>query len=79
MLDGGTWHVFRLPKATHTYDRAHGWNTEWPRIRDIDEPDLLMTMHGMFWRFPRSFSLANSAGIPAIDLPESDRRFLPLE
>jgi hypothetical protein len=63
VLDGGKWSAFRLPKATHTYDGAHGWNTEWPRIRDIGEQDLLMTMHGMFWRFPRTFSMANSAGI----------------
>jgi hypothetical protein len=69
--DGGTWHAYRLPKASHTYDGAHGWNTEWPRIREIsaagggEEPDepQLMTMHGMFWRFPRTFSAKNSAGI----------------
>ena len=58
-----TWHSWRLPKASHSYDGAHGWNTEWPRIREIGEEDLLMTMHGMFWRFPKTFSLANSAGI----------------
>jgi len=63
LLDKGTWHSYRLPKATHTYDGAHGWNTEWPRIRDIGERDLLMTMHGMFWHFPKTFSAANSAGI----------------
>jgi len=63
MLDKGTWHSFRLPKASHCYDGAHGWNTEWPRIRDIGEEDLLMTMHGMFWRFPRGFGAASSAGL----------------
>ena len=64
LLDGGEWHRFRLPKASHSYDGAHGWNTEWPRIRDIGEgDDLLMTMHGMFWRFPKSFSAANTVGI----------------
>jgi hypothetical protein len=63
LLDGGKWTAFRLPKASHSYDGAHGWNTEWPRIRDIGEPDLLMTMHGMFWRFPKTFSAANTAGI----------------
>ena len=63
LLDRGEWHVFRLPKATHTYDGAHGWNTEWPRIRDIGERDLLMTMHGMFWQFPKTFSSTNSGGI----------------
>jgi hypothetical protein len=62
-LDGGQWHSYRLPKASHSYDGAHGWNTEWPRIRDIGEPDLLMTMHGMFWKFPRSFRSSQSSGI----------------
>ena len=64
--DGGKWTFFRLPKASHSYDGAHGWNTEWPRIRDIgtpEKPDYLMTMHGLFWRFPKTFSSANSAGI----------------
>lgn len=62
-LDSGQWHSWRLPKASHSYDGAHGWNTEWPRIRDIGEQDLLMTMHGMFWKFPKTFSATNSAGI----------------
>lgn len=60
------WSFFRLPKASHSYDGAHGWNTEWPRIRDIgtpDKPDYLMTMHGMFWHFPGTFTATNSAGI----------------
>ncbi len=63
LLDGGEWRCFRLPKASHSYDGAHGWNTEWPRIRDIGEDDLLMTMHGMFWRFPRDFRMGQTAGI----------------
>jgi hypothetical protein len=62
-LDGGQWHTYRLPKSSHSYDGAHGWNTEWPRIRDIGESDLLMTMHGAFWRFPRTFDATHSAGI----------------
>ena len=62
-LEDGQWRSYRLPKASHCYDGAHGWNTEWPRIRDIGEAGLLMTMHGSFWRFPRTFSAANSAGI----------------
>ncbi len=60
------WGFYRLPKASHTYDGAHGWNTEWPRIRDIgtaEKPDYLMTMHGLFWRFPGTFTAASSAGI----------------
>jgi hypothetical protein len=63
LLDGGQWHSFRLPKASHSYDGAHGWNTEWPRIREIGEPTMLMTMHGMFWHFPKTFSASNTAGI----------------
>ena len=63
LLDGGKWQSFRLPKVSHSYDGAHGWNTEWPRIRDIGEEDLLMTMHGAFWRFPRTFCAANTKGI----------------
>lgn len=62
-LDAGRWHSYRLPKASHCYDGAHGWNTEWPRIREIGERDLMMTMHGTFWRFPRTFSAKRSAGI----------------
>ena len=66
LRDGGQWQFYRLPKASHSYDGAHGWNTEWPRIRDVGparQPDLLMTMHGMFWRFPVTFSSGNTAGI----------------
>ena len=63
-LDEGEWHHYRLPKASHSYDGAHGWNTEWPRIREIGEgDDFLMTMHGMFWNFPKTFSAKNTAGI----------------
>ena len=64
VLQDGEWRAFRLPKASHCYDGAHGWNTEWPRIRKInDENDFLATMHGQFWRFPRDFSATNAAGI----------------
>jgi hypothetical protein len=64
LLDGGEWRPYRLPKASHSYDGAHGWNTEWPRIREIGEgDDLLMTMHGLFWKFPKTFSAKNTAGI----------------
>lgn len=65
VLDGGTWHSYRLPKGSHSYDGAHGWNTEWPRIRDVGGADgsLLMTMHGTFFRFPKTFAAADAAGI----------------
>lgn len=64
---GRGWSFFRLPKASFAYDGAHGWNVEWPRIRNVAPqgaaPEYLMTMHGMFWHFPEGFSSANSAGI----------------
>jgi hypothetical protein len=63
LLQDGQWSSWRLPKASHCYDGAHGWNTEWPRIREIGEENLLMTMHGTFWKFPKTFSRTNSAGI----------------
>ena len=64
--DSGKWSFYRLPKASHSYDGAHGWNTEWPRIRDVGtpgNPDYLMTMHGLFWKFPGQFTSSSSAGI----------------
>lgn len=63
VLHEGKWTAYRLPKASHTYDGAHGWHTEWPRIRDIGEENLLMSMHGTFWKFPKTFTPENSAGI----------------
>ena len=66
LREKGEWRFFRLPKASNSYDGAHGWNTEWPRIRNIgtkDNPDYLMTMHGMFWHFPETFCINNTSGI----------------
>ncbi len=64
----GKWSFYRLPKASNSYDGAHGWNTEWPRIRDIGShgnKELLMTLHGMFWRFPTTFKPGHTKGIRA--------------
>ena len=64
VMEDGKWTSYRLPKGSHAYDGAHGWNTEWPRIRDIgEEGSRLLTMHGLFWRFPAGFSARNSAGL----------------
>lgn len=64
VLQEGKWSMFRLPKASHCYDGAHGWNTEWPRIRKIDDEDVcLATMHGQFWRFPANFRADHAVGI----------------
>lgn len=64
--DAGNWTFYRLPKVSHSYDGAHGWNTEWPRIRNVGtekETDYLMTMHGAFWSFPQNFTVNNNGGI----------------
>ena len=62
--DGRKWTDYRLPKGSHAYDGAHGWNTEWPRIREIgDKGTLLATMHGTFWKFPADFRPGNAKGI----------------
>jgi len=64
VMEDGRWTSYRLPKGSHSYDGAHGWNTEWPRIRDIgEEGTRLMTMHGLFWKFPAGFSPKHSAGL----------------
>ena len=42
-----TWRKYRLPKASHTFD--HMWQTEWPRIREVEHERFLMDHHGMFY------------------------------
>jgi len=62
--DGKKWTDYRLPKASHSYDGAHGWNTEWPRVREVGDPEtLLATMHGTFWAFPSDFRPGHAKGI----------------
>lgn len=63
VLDGGKWSTFRLPKASYAFDPKHGWYTEWPRIRDLDDGKYLAVLHGQMFDFPGSFSAANTAGI----------------
>lgn len=41
------WTTYRLPKASHCFD--HKWQTEWPRIREIEHERFLMDLHGMFY------------------------------
>ncbi len=62
-LEQGEWNSFRLPKGSYTHDAAHGWNTEWPRIREIKEGEFLGHMHGIFFEFPKTFSSENYGGI----------------
>lgn len=41
------WQTYRLPKGSHAYD--HLWQTEWPRIREVETERYLMDMHGLFY------------------------------
>lgn len=63
LLDGGQWSTYRLPKGSYTFDPKHGWYTEWPRIREINDGKFLAVMHGQMFDFPATFSKTNSAGI----------------
>ena len=44
---GRRWTRYRLPKASHCFD--HKWQTEWPRIREVEHERLLLDHHGMFY------------------------------
>lgn len=74
VLDQGKWSTYLLPKATYNNDPAHGWFTEWPRIRAIGNNKMMMDMHGMFYDFPSTFSASNTAGIKPMG---SHLRYIP--
>lgn len=66
LLEDNKWHKFRMPKSSYTHDAAHGWNTEWPRIREIEKGKYLGHMHGLFFEFPETFSSSNYGGIKPV-------------
>ncbi|HQK94773.1 MAG TPA: hypothetical protein PLD23_14785 [Armatimonadota bacterium] len=68
LLDGGEWHTFRLPKASHSFDPDHGWYTEWPRIREIAPGRPMLCMHGGMFDFPSGFRAADTSGIRPIGI-----------
>ncbi|MEO9511856.1 MAG: hypothetical protein ABJN84_08815 [Flavobacteriaceae bacterium] len=74
VLESGKWKTFLLPKATYNNDPSHGWFTEWPRIREIGNGEMMMDMHGMFYDFPATFSHSNTAGIKPMG---SHLRYIP--
>jgi len=43
----GRWRTYRLPKGSHTHD--HKWQSEWPRIREVEHERFLMDLHGTFY------------------------------
>lgn len=74
VLEDGKWHTYLLPKAAYCNDASHGWYTEWPRIREITDGRWMMDMHGMFFDFPKAFSVKQSKGIRPIG---SHLRYVP--
>ena len=62
----GGWHTYRVPKSSYTHDAAHGWFTEWPRIREVQPGRLMMDFHGMFFDFPRDFRPGKTGGLRPI-------------
>jgi hypothetical protein len=74
LLDGGQWHTYLLPKSSFNNDAIHGWYTEWPRIRQLSGDDWMMDMHGMFFDFPATFSIADTSGLSPIG---SHLRYIP--
>ncbi len=66
VLKDGMFHCFLLPKGCLNNDAAHGWFTEWPRIREIGGGRCLMDMHGLFFDFPKDFAPGRTAGITPI-------------
>lgn len=66
VMDDGKFHTYLLPKGCLNNDAAHGWFTEWPRIREINQGRYLMDMHGMFFDFPGTFRAGKTDGIAPI-------------
>jgi hypothetical protein len=66
LLQDGNWTRYRLPKGSYSHDADAGWYTEWPRIREIVAGKLLMHMHGLFYDFPKTFSVTNTGGLTPI-------------
>lgn len=74
VMEDGKWNTYLLPKAAYNNDPSHGWFTEWPRIREVGGGEMMMDMHGMFFDFPVTFSMQNTAGIRPI---ASHLRYIP--
>jgi hypothetical protein len=61
VLCEGRWHTYRLPKGSQSYDQA--WCTEWPRIRQVAPGQLLLDMHGLYYKMSPEFRPGHAAGL----------------
>ncbi len=61
VLSEGRWTTYRLPKGSQAYD--HAWCTEWPRIRRIGPGQLMLDMHGLFYRMSPKFGAGDTGGL----------------
>ena len=58
------WVQVRLPKASHAFD--HGWQTEWPRIREVETERYLLDHQGLFYELSPLGWSASTWGIRPI-------------
>ncbi len=66
VLHRGAWHTYRLPKSSYSHDAAHGWFTEWPRVREAAPGRWMLDFHGMFFAFPPEFRPGRAGGLGPI-------------
>ena len=43
----GKWQRYRMPKGSHSFE--HFWQTEWPRIREVESERYIMDASGIFY------------------------------
>ncbi len=49
------WQTYRMPKGSHNFE--HFWQTEWPRIREVESERYIMDASGIFYELsPVSFA-----------------------
>merc|ERR1712048_782228 len=59
------WQTLRLPKASHAFD--HGWQTEWPRIREVETERYLLDHMGLFYELsPLGWGSGSTFGVRPI-------------
>lgn len=61
VLHEGQWHTYRLPKGSQSYDQA--WCTEWPRIRSFAPGQMLLDMHGLYYKMSPEFRPGSTGGL----------------
>ena len=61
--EAGRWKHYRWLKPSYSLEGPNGSYTEWPRIREAGEGDLLAFMNGGLYDFPCGFRHGNIGGL----------------